>query len=60
MEAIADAVHVPVVGSGIPTNSIIPIIETLFNFFILEFIFLSITSAIPLNSFFLLKIVIHV
>ncbi len=29
MEAIADAVHVPVVGSGIPTNSIIPIIETL-------------------------------
>ena len=42
IDAIAEAVHVPVVGSGIPTNSIIPNIDTCFIFFIPECIFLSI------------------
>ena len=35
IEAIAEAVHVPVVGKGIPTNIIIPSKDTAFIFFIL-------------------------
>ena len=39
IDAIADAVHVPVVGSGIPTNNIIPKKDAAFIFFMLFSIF---------------------
>ena len=55
IDATADAVHVPVVGSGTPTKSIIPSIDIFFNFFILEAIFLSTFFTNPSHIFISLK-----
>ena len=55
MEAIAAAVHVPVVGNGIPTNNIMPIKEAAFIFFILVSILLSTRLNKNKNIFFSLK-----
>ena len=55
IDASADALHDPVVGSGIPTNSIIPIILTALSFLALPSIFLSIHLIIILKYFLYLK-----
>ena len=55
IEAIAAALHDPVVGNGIPTNTIIPIMLTAFSFLVLPSIFISIYLIILLKYFLCLR-----